>query len=325
MRNKRMLVFALLFGVLAVAMFRFYEKKTTEQAANQAEIAKKQQQEELQKKEAEIAKKYEMVKIVSAGKLIQENTTIVEGSVGPWEIRKSTMLPDMVPWGNSREVIGKIARYPIFQGEAVRKTKLTDKQQVPKLAYRITSGLRAVSISTNQVASVSGFIRQGDMVDVIATFSAKAGKATPFSRTILQNVKVLAMGNTFYLSGEAPIAPTPEGEAPKPSVPAIPGTQQDQPQVQIGVAANTITLEVPLKDAEKLALALEQSKIHLVLRNPTYKEFDMTDGVDTGGLTTGPSQEDLETYLKETRKSEQKEIIIQKGTAVHKVYVDKAK
>lgn len=325
MRNKRMLVFALLFGVLAVVMFKFYEKKTADQALIAADTAKKVQQEELKKQEEAMKKKYEMVKICAAGKMIQENTTIGEATLSPWEIRKSTMLPDMVLWGNSREVVGKVARFPIFQGEAVRKTKLTDKKQVPKLAYRITPGMRAVSISTNQVASVSGFVRQGDMVDIIATFSAKAGKSTPYSRTILQNVKVLAMGNTFYLSGEAPIAPPPEGAPPKPTAPTMPGAEQDQPQVQIGVTANTITLEVPLKDAEKLALALEQSKIHLVLRNPVYKEFDITDGVDTGGLTTGPSQEDLEAYLKETRKSEQKEIIIQKGTAVHKVYVDKAK
>jgi pilus assembly protein CpaB len=116
---------------------------------------------------------------------------------------------------------------------------------------------RAMSVKVDDVIGVAGFIKPGDRVDVMVTIEPEAGKqGNTIAKMILENVKVLAAGTQMERKGK--------DEEPK--------------QVQV------ITVEVEVEEAEKLALASNQGKLRLALRNPLNGERVLTKGANVGAL-----------------------------------------
>ncbi len=116
---------------------------------------------------------------------------------------------------------------------------------------------RAMSVKVDDVIGVAGFIKPGDRVDVMVTIEPEAGKqGNTMAKMILENVKVLAAGTQMERKGK--------DEEPK--------------QVQV------ITVEVEVEEAEKLALASNQGKLRLALRNPLNSERVLTKGANVGAL-----------------------------------------
>jgi pilus assembly protein CpaB len=116
---------------------------------------------------------------------------------------------------------------------------------------------RAMSVKVDDVIGVAGFIKPAVRVDVMVTIEPEAGKpGHAISKMILENVKVLAAGTQMERKGK--------DEEPKP--------------VQV------ITVEVDVEEAEKLALASNQGKLRLALRNPLNSERVLTRGANVGSL-----------------------------------------
>jgi len=90
----------------------------------------------------------------------------------------------------------------------------------------------------NDVTGVSGFVLPGDRVDVIVTVDNVEGSNLAVTKTILQDVEVLAAGVKTENKGSQHIA------------------------------VQTVTVLVEPKGAEELALGVFQGKVHLALRNP---------------------------------------------------------
>lgn len=116
---------------------------------------------------------------------------------------------------------------------------------------------RAMSVKVDDVIGVAGFIKPADRVDVMVTIEVTPGKAEhAVSKTILENVKVLAAGTQMERKGK----------------------EEEPVQVQV------ITVEVDVDEAEKLALATNQGKLRLALRNPLNSERVLTKGANVGAL-----------------------------------------
>ena len=101
--------------------------------------------------------------------------------------------------------------------------------------------MRALSVAVNDVIGVAGFVTPGTTVDVLVTGAVSGttqGTPTTVTRTILENVRVLAAGQKIQQDRDG----KPE------TVPVI-------------------TLLVAPEDAGKLAMASTQGKIQLALRN----------------------------------------------------------
>src|ERR1700735_2246517 len=100
-------------------------------------------------------------------------------------------------------------------------------------------GMRAISVAVNDVVGVAGFVTPGTMVDVLVTGAMTGDRgATNITRTILENVRVLAAGQKIEQDRE--------------------GKPQTVP---------VITLLVTPEDAAKLTMASTEGKIQLALRN----------------------------------------------------------
>jgi pilus assembly protein CpaB len=105
----------------------------------------------------------------------------------------------------------------------------------------IPPGMRAVTLEVNEFSSVGGMLEPGCRVDLISTMNDPKTREA-MSRTILQNVKITAIGRNL-----TPPHPVEGQPTPPPS--------------------NNVTLLVTLKQAQALELACLSGRPWMVLRN----------------------------------------------------------
>jgi len=94
-----------------------------------------------------------------------------------------------------RKVTGRVAASSIHEDEPINERRLVPQGKFSDsyLTARIEPGMRAVSMTIDQVSGIAGMLRSGDMVDVIATNNLPGKKGDKISRVILSRVKVLAV------------------------------------------------------------------------------------------------------------------------------------
>jgi len=149
-----------------------------------------------------------------------------------------------LPEGHFRtpeEVIGRGIVTNMARNEIVLTTKLAADKAGGGVPAMIPQGMRAVAVKVNDVISVAGFALPGTKVDVVLTGNATKNNdpGDVSATTVLQNVQVLAAGQKLQTNADG-----------KPET------------VQV------ITLLVNPEEAQKLALATQEGRIQLTLRNP---------------------------------------------------------
>jgi len=160
---------------------------------------------------------------------------------------------------SAAQISGQVSLVDLPAGQPI---KFSQVQAPTQLSYRVPKGMRAVTVAIDPVAGVAGFLKPGDRVDVIATF--EVGKMM-ITRTILQNVELLAIGTTAIST--VPEKPTTEGKETK----AKPSAKE-QPNA---------TLAVDPEQAQKLILSDTSGKLRLALRSKFAKEYVSLPATDT--------------------------------------------
>jgi pilus assembly protein CpaB len=157
----------------------------------------------------------------------------------------------LIAWPADEPVAGAFSRIedcanralitPVATNELILDSKLAAKESGAGLPATIPQGMRALSVAVNDVVGVAGFVMPGTMVDVLVTGKVgggNRGSEDSITRTILENVRVLAAGQKIEQDRE--------------------GKPQTVP---------VITLLVSPEDAGRLAMASTEGKIQLALRN----------------------------------------------------------
>lgn len=138
--------------------------------------------------------------------------------------------------------VDSIVREPVMAGEPILDRKLVRAGESGFMAVVLKPGMRAMAVPVKVEAAAGGFVLPGDRVDVIVSFEEKArdedGDDRMVSRTVLQNIRVLAIDQTTEPAAEA--------------------------QAVVGATA---TLEVHARDSESLALAAARGALSLALRS----------------------------------------------------------
>jgi pilus assembly protein CpaB len=124
-------------------------------------------------------------------------------------------------------------------------------------------------VVTDTETAVAGLLQPGNYVDIIVTIRPEnpdevGGKWV--SKTILQGIKLLAVGNS--LSSQPPPPTDPKDKSAR-----APAQQRN--------LRPSITLELLPEEAEQLALASSQGELHVTLRTDT----DFTQ-IENQGVTT---------------------------------------
>lgn len=148
----------------------------------------------------------------------------------------------------------------MVENEPVTSLKLAAVEAGSGLPPTIPPGMRAISVQVNDVVGVAGFVTPGNHVDVVATIS-RDRETAPMSRVVVSNVKVLAAG-----------------------------TKTDQQKAQNGqpIQTTVVTLLVSPADGERIALASNEGRLHLTLRNPLDGEPTDTPGIRIASLLGAP-------------------------------------
>jgi pilus assembly protein CpaB len=142
----------------------------------------------------------------------------------------------------------------IKTGEPILRTNISGFGGRATMSREVARGMRAVSISINDVSGVAGFILPGDHVDVMLTRQVEGGGGGLATDIILQNVTVLGIDQ---LSDQ----------------------ERDKPQV-----ARTVTVEATTEQAQKLTLAQAAGTLGLALRNAETLDQIPTNRVQVGDL-----------------------------------------
>jgi pilus assembly protein CpaB len=164
---------------------------------------------------------------------------------------------DVTPAGYkeaSSALVGKELMFPVSANEPILDTKLAGESSIGGLSAAIPEGMLAVSVKADEVIAVGGFVVPGTHVDVLVTVSSTSDRPG-LSRIALQNLKVLAAGQTFETN------------------------EQGEPQ-----DASVVTLLVTPEQAEVLTLAASEGRVQLALRNGRDQSRPATPGALTQSL-----------------------------------------
>ena len=155
----------------------------------------------------------------------------------------------------------RVVLSPIDANAPVLLAELSGPNGRATLSNLLTPGMRAVTIKTDEIAGVGGFVTPGDRVDVVLTRNAGdieevkknaegASGANIATEVVIEAAKVLSVGQAA------------DERATMPKV------------------ADSVTLEVTPAGAQKIALARNIGKLSLSLRSARQA------GTDASGMTT---------------------------------------
>ena len=206
------------------------------------------------------AKKLAMTKIVvvnaelPAGQKLETSNLTLK----PWP-RK------LLPAGyfkSIKDVSGRVLKSPATPGEVVIASKLAPKGATGGLAAILPDGFRALTVRVDEVIGVGGYVQAGDRVDVLLTFNRGVYQNDPATKTVVQNVSVLTVGETVV------------------------GTSRGKKKASI-TKVTSVTLKLNPGQAEKLALSMLEGKVVLALRNRGDSDDRKTEGVRLTSLLPG--------------------------------------
>lgn len=243
--ETKLLLISLLSGLLAAFLIYFF----------------------INEKEKFILKKIEPVKVVVAAKYIPAWSEITEEMLDFADMPRNWVTDAHIL--NPKKAIKKVAVAPFIKGEPLLINKITERGE--ELNTAIPLGLRAVSIGVDDITGVSYMIKPGDYVDLLLTYEDVREKKI-CTATLLQAVKVIAIGNNFKI--------------------------QEKENIY-----STVTFAVTPEEAEIITFAREKGKISLALRPIGDKTVEKIRQV---------SFADLLNQIRKTEKGEEEKIIIQK-------------
>ncbi len=165
---------------------------------------------------------------------------------------------DGVPQGaftDPQAVAGSFAKGQFLANEPVVASKLFMGQESSGvMPLLIPAGMRAMSVPVDEVADIAGFIEPHTRVDILVAISGTGPGEPSFSRIVLQNIEVLAVGQEIE-------------------------RVKDQPLI-----VKVVTLLVTPTDAEKLTLASHEGMLHLAMRSYSDSKIVATKGIGVGEL-----------------------------------------
>lgn len=216
-------------------------------------------------------------KVLVARKPLPVGTIIDATSIGykPWP--KDSLQPSFYLQGSPdtdpSKMLGTVVRYPVTAGQPLTRGSLVGPKDRGFLAAALGPGMRAVTVPVdNKTGGVGGFVFPGDRVDMVLTQEIEGGgDGDPLrvSETIVRNIRVLATDQRID-------SKTEDGETEV-------------------VKAQTVTLEVTPRIAEKIAVAQSLGTLSLSLRSIADTTSELERAVAAGEVKvpqgTNPADE----------------------------------
>jgi pilus assembly protein CpaB len=194
----------------------------------------------------------EMIVVAGVNMNMAETITSQHVKLLPWPSKS-------VPSGAVRTLAaaeGRVVRSSIVAGEPLIEGKLAPHLSgkgglMPML---VPEGQRGVTIKVDDAIKESGFVLPNSRVDVLVSMPKSPGSQDRVSKVIIQDVTVLAAGQTVELRDNKPVTVT------------------------------TVTLALQPAQVERLALAQSEGRLTLAMRNLRDTQIVQTRGATAASL-----------------------------------------
>lgn len=226
MKSKLILIGAILFAVATTVLFYKY--------INNLDNKYKSDQ--------------SLVQVVTLKQDVKKDQKITADMLEMKSYSAGSVLPGVIK--NIKEIDGSYALVDLKTGEQLFADRFTNQaKEKDVLTRKIKEGNRAISITVSYVQSVSTIIAPEDYVDVIS--SVKNGSQSYTTTTILENIRVLAVGERLTKESTA-------GNVKNAAQSASGGSQAKY---------TTITLELNPKQVEQITNAEANGDLMFDLRS----------------------------------------------------------
>lgn len=239
--------FAVLAAVFLGSWVKQFEQKKTQEI--QRQVAKQTQARQ--------------VGVLVARKDIAKGATITQDAVESKKVAGDYLQPGAA--NSFDRIAGMVVIAPIYQGEQITLSKLSQARKPGGLADVTPLGKRAVTISVDNLGSLVGMVKPGDYVDIMAllTIPLMTSDRKSVSQLavvpVFQNVLVLAVGRDVALEGAGDVSSRYGG-----------GT----PQQQASAPQPFITISLTPQEANLMAFVQENGKLRLALRSPADSKME---------------------------------------------------
>ena len=201
----------------------------------------------------------EMVQVVVASRNLPTGSVINSSTMSVRHVPKAYVNSDIFTPGQFESIQGAILIKPLQQGKMLAQDYIDLK--IPKdFSGTIQSGHRAITIQVDEINSISGMIRPGNVIDLFTRMSL--GKSSRSSSTSSGEAIIPVLEDVLVLATDKHSARPNEDEFKHLNA-------NDRRR-----AYNTLTLEVTPKEAALVAVAESRGELISLLRNSN----------DTGGI-----------------------------------------
>ena len=195
----------------------------------------------IKKKEADVRRGWNLVPVVVAAVDIAEGTVVSFDMISQRQVPEQFVTSSVVKPESASYIVNQRVLVPLQAGDPLLWSQFETTRAAERLSTKVQKRARAITIDAGRLASVGGWVRPNDHVDVIGTFrDPQTNENTAV--TLLQNVIVLATGK---VTGTTNVALLSEA-------------QREYAHVSL--------LVLP-EEAEILVLASELGELRLSLRN----------------------------------------------------------
>lgn len=168
--NKRILIFAIILGLITAVALNFYIKSLD--------------------KPALVAVPHS--EVIIAKTTIPAYIRITEEMLDKQSMPSDAVHPEAIT--SMDNVVGGISKSEIIKGEQVLSGRVVMDETKATLSYRIPENMRAFTIPIGEVSGVAGFISPGDKVDILISYSDEKINDELTTYTMFQNMEILATG-----------------------------------------------------------------------------------------------------------------------------------
>ncbi|MDX2012191.1 MAG: Flp pilus assembly protein CpaB [Myxococcaceae bacterium] len=193
------------------------------------------------KREADVRKGWNLVPVVVAAVDLSEGTVVTMEMVSQRSIPEQFVTSSVVKPDSASYIVNQKVLVPVQAGDPLLWSQFETTRAAERLSTKVMKKARAITLETKGTASVGGWVRPNDHVDLIGTFKDPA-TGEQVAVTLMQNVVVLATGK---ISGTTNINLVPDG-------------QRDY---------NNVSLLLLPEEVEMAVLAQELGSVTLSLRN----------------------------------------------------------
>jgi pilus assembly protein CpaB len=209
----------------------------------------------IKKKEADVRRGWNLVPVVVAAVDLSEGSVVTFDQISQRSVPEQFVTSSVVKPDSASYVVNQKVLVPVQAGDPLLWSEFETTRAAERLSTKVVKKARAVTVEAGRTASVGGWVRPNDHVDVIGTFKDPQTNES-VAVTLMQNVIVLATGK---ITGTT-------------NVNLVPEAQREY---------SNISLLVIPEEAEMLVLAAELGGLHMTLRNE-----DDVDGVEERGRAT---------------------------------------